>query len=66
MNKFMISAEEGAEIIQYLAASDDVKCVTRKYFSEKKQKEVSWKCKNAKLQKELWELSEKQTGITGR
>jgi len=65
MNKFMISAEEGAETIQYLATSDDVKGRTGKYFSKKKQKEVSRKCKSVNLQKELWGLSEKLSEITG-
>ncbi len=66
MNKFRISAEEGAETIHYLATSDDVKGITGIYFAKKKQKEVSRKCKNVNLQKELWELSKKPTGITGR
>jgi len=47
----------------YLASSDEVKGITGKYFDNKKLKEVSPKCKDMQLQKGLWELSEKLTGL---
>ena len=47
----------------YLASSEEVKGITGKYFSKKRLKAVSKKCSDIKLQKELWELSERLTGI---
>ncbi len=60
---FLISPEEGAETSVYLASSDEVKSVTGKYFDKKKPKDVSSKCKGLQLQKGLWQLSEKLTGL---
>ena len=60
---FLISAEEGAQTSIYLASSNEVKGITGKYFAKKKMKVVSKKCSNIKLQKELWQLSERLTGI---
>jgi NAD(P)-dependent dehydrogenase (short-subunit alcohol dehydrogenase family) len=60
---FLISAEEGAQTSIYLASSEEVKGVTGKYFAKKRLKAVSKKCSDIKLQKELWELSERLTGI---
>jgi len=47
----------------YLASSDEVKGITGRYFDDKKLKEVSPQGKDMQLQKELWELSEKLTGL---
>jgi len=60
---FLISAEEGAQTSIYLASSNEVKGITGKYFAKKKMKAASKKCSNIKLQKELWQLSERLTGI---
>ena len=60
---FLISAEEGAQTSIYLASSEEVKGITGKYFAKKRLKAVSKKCSDIKLQKELWELSERLTGI---
>jgi len=60
---FLISAEEGAQTSIYLASSEEVKGITGKYFAKKMLKAVSKKCSDIKLQKELWELSERLTGI---
>jgi hypothetical protein len=59
----MISPEEGAQTIIYLASSNDVISVTGKYFFKKKPKDVSPKCRDVQLQKGLWQLSEKLTGL---
>jgi len=37
--------------------------ITGKYFAKKKIKAASEKCSDIKLQKELWQLSERLTGI---
>jgi len=60
---FLISAEEGAQTSIYLASSNEVKGITGKYFAKKKIKAASKKCSDIKLQKELWQLSERLTGI---
>ena len=60
---FLISAEEGAQTSIYLASSHEVKGITGKYFAKKKIKVASKKCSDIKLQKELWQLSERLTGI---
>ncbi len=60
---FLISAEEGAQTSTYLASSCEVKGITGKYFANKKMKPASKKCSDTKLQKELWQLSERLTGI---
>ena len=60
---FLISAEEGAQTSTYLASSCEVKGITGKYFANKKMKPALKKCSDTKLQKELWQLSERLTGI---
>lgn len=60
---FLISAEEGAQTTIYLASSNEVKGITGKYFAKKKIKVASKKCSDIKLQKELWQLSERLNGI---
>jgi hypothetical protein len=61
----LISKEEGAQTSIYLASSDEVKGITGKYFCKKKAKNPSGRCKEIRLQKELWQLSEKLTGLSG-
>ena len=60
---FLISAEEGAQTSIYLASSNEVKGITGKYFAKKRIKAASKKCSDIKLQNELWQLSERLTGI---
>jgi len=55
---------EAAQNSIYLASSNEVKGITGKYFEKKKIKErVSPKSKDRQLQKALWQLSEKLTGL---
>jgi NAD(P)-dependent dehydrogenase (short-subunit alcohol dehydrogenase family) len=63
MKRLMGSPKDAAQTSIYLASSEDVKGVTGKYFDNKKPKEVSPKCKDIQLQKALWEVSEKLTGL---
>jgi len=60
---FLISAEEGAQTSIYLANSCEAKGITGKYFTKIKIKATSKKCSDIKLQKELWQLSERLTGM---
>ena len=41
----------------------EVKGITGKYFAKKRMKAASKKCSDIKLQKGLWQLSERLTGI---
>jgi len=54
---------DAAQNTIYLASSDKVKGITGRYFDDKKLKEVSPQGKDIQLQKGLWELSEKLTGL---
>lgn len=58
----MISPAEGAQTSIYLASSDLVRGVTGKYFYKQNPTWVSPKCRDKKLQKSLWQLSERLTG----
>jgi NAD(P)-dependent dehydrogenase (short-subunit alcohol dehydrogenase family) len=64
VQRFMISSEEAAQTSIYLASSNEVKGITGKYFEKKKIKEkASPKSEDRQLQKALWQLSEKLTGL---
>lgn len=63
INRFMITPGEGAQASIFLASSDEVTGVTGKYFSQKQLKDPSPKCKDAHLQKGLWQMCERLTGI---
>jgi NAD(P)-dependent dehydrogenase (short-subunit alcohol dehydrogenase family) len=60
----MISPKDGAQTSIYLASSDDVRGVTGKYFYKLNPGFVSPKCRDMQLQKGLWQLSEKLTGLS--
>ena len=60
---FMIPPEEGAQTSIYLASSDTVKGLTGKYFYRNQVKDASPLCKDIRLQKSLWQISEKFTGL---
>ena len=60
----MISPAEGAQTGIYLASSDDVRGVTGKYFYKMHPGHVSARCRDIKLQKGLWQLSEELTGLS--
>lgn len=59
----MISPQDGAQTSIYLASSDDVRGVTGKYFYKLNPSFVSPKCRDTRLQKGLWQLSERLTGL---
>ena len=54
---FMINSKKGAKTSIYLASSDEVKDVSRKYFKKQKAVKSSKASYNKETQKELWELS---------
>lgn len=59
----MVTPEQEAAVIIYLAISDEVKFSTGRYFDNRKSKEPSSKCKDLNMRKSLWHLSEKLTGL---
>jgi len=56
---FMISAKKGAKTSVYLASSPEVEEVSGKYFVKSKPAKSSKISYSEKLQRELWELSER-------
>ena len=62
--RVMTSTEDAAHNSIYLASADEIQGITGKYFDGKKVREPSSHCKDVHLQKTLWALSEKLTGLT--
>jgi retinol dehydrogenase 12 len=60
---FMLSPERGADTIVYLASSPDVAGQTGGYYVKRQQREPSAAARDDTLARELWELSEKMTGL---
>ncbi len=52
------SADEGADTIVYLAASDEVTSISGKYWAKREQLESSESTYNKELQKGLWDKTE--------
>ena len=66
IRRFAKSPEEAAQTSIYLASSDEVSGITGKYFDNKEVKETSPQGRDLKLRNDLWELSEKLTGLAQR
>ena len=60
----MTPTEDAAQNSIYLASAEEISGVTGRYFDGKKVREPSSHCKDVQLQKALWELSAKLTGLT--
>jgi retinol dehydrogenase 12 len=60
---FMLSPERGADTIVYLASSPDVAGQTGGYYVKRRRREPSAAARDDTLARELWELSEKMTGL---
>lgn len=60
---FMIGPKKGARTSIYLATSPEVEGVTGKYFERCQEKASSKRSQDPVLAKQLWELSEKLTGL---
>jgi retinol dehydrogenase 12 len=60
---FMLSPERGAETIVYLASSPDVAGQTGGYYVKRQRREPSAAARDDTAARELWELSEKMTGL---
>ncbi len=63
MGMFSSTAGEAARTSIYLAASAAVQGITGAYFAKEQRKELSPKCGDIPLRKELCRLSETLTGL---
>jgi hypothetical protein len=60
---FMASPERGADTIVYLASSPDAADQTGEYYVRRQRREPSAAARDTTAARELWELSEKMTGL---
>ena len=60
---FMASPERGADTIVYLASSPDVAGQTGGHYIKRQRREPSAAARDNTVARELWELSEKMTGL---
>ena len=60
---FMLSPERGADTIVYLASSPDVAGQTGGYYVKRQRREPSAAARDDAAARQLWELSEKMTGL---
>ena len=65
MDLFALSAEEGADTINYLAVSKEVENITGKYFIKRKAVSSSPISYDESLARRLWQVSMKLTGLSG-
>lgn len=63
MKRRLLTAEQGAKTVVFLASADDVEAITGKYFYEMKDKRSSDISYDEALQAEMWELSARLCGI---
>jgi NAD(P)-dependent dehydrogenase (short-subunit alcohol dehydrogenase family) len=59
---FLLSPEEGADTVVYLATSPDVADVTGRYFVKRKPIRSSPESRDQDVQERLWQVSEQLTG----
>ena len=60
---FMLSPERGADTVVYLASSPDVAGQTGGYYVKRQRREPSAAARDDTLAQELWDLSERMTGL---
>ncbi len=60
---FFLTPEEGAKTSIYLASSPDVAGTTGKYFAKSTEKKSNRESYDRDVQRRLWEVSEKLTGL---
>lgn len=62
---FMLTPEQGADTLVYMASSPDVEGKTGGYYAKRKLAATSAEAKDAALAARLWTVSEQLTGLTG-
>lgn len=63
MNLFALPVEQGIQPILHLAAAPELKGVTGQYYKKFKQMPVDSTCLNPDNVRQLWQLSERMTGL---
>jgi retinol dehydrogenase 12 len=63
MRPFMISAEQGAQTVVYLASSPEVEGVTGGYYVNCRPTRSSDRARDEAVARRLWEVSERLTGL---
>ena len=63
LEPFMVSAAEGARTPVLLASSDQLAGVSGRYFVKCQPRRVSSRCRNPRLQRDLWLRSEELVGL---
>lgn len=59
------SAEEGAEVLEYLAFSDDLASASGEYFRQKKRTRASEPAYDEEARRELWDATRSACGVEG-
>ncbi len=63
--RFMLTPEEGADTVVWLATSGEVEGVTGKYYVKRKAVRSSPESRDQAVQERLWRVSEELTGLAG-
>jgi hypothetical protein len=63
LRPLLISQEQGAEPVIYLATTETIEDLSGKYFYSMQMREPSPQCRDHALQTELWRVSEELTGL---
>lgn len=60
---FMLSPEEGAKTVIWLASSPELEHVTGKYFAKQSELKSSRESYDLEIAKQLWEISSELVGL---
>jgi NAD(P)-dependent dehydrogenase (short-subunit alcohol dehydrogenase family) len=58
--------QKGADTLVWLATSPDIAHVSGAYFFDRQQRRPSLKAQDREIARRLWEISERQCGVSGR
>lgn len=61
---FMLSPEEGAKTVIWLASAPELEHVTGKYFAKQSERKSSKKSYDLQVAKQLWDVSSELVGLT--
>jgi hypothetical protein len=62
LKPFILTAEQGADTVIYLATAPEVEGVSGKYFVQRRERQPSVAALNDEVAKRLWQVSEELTG----
>lgn len=64
LKPFILTPEQGADTVLYLATSPDVEKVSGKYFAKRRERQPSVAAQDDDIAKQLWRISEELTALT--